>query len=237
MTKDIQIAILAGGLATRLGKLTKKEPKSLLRIDGKPFIEYQVERIYKQGITNIIICAGHLGEQIEKYMGNGKKYGMNIRYSHEESPLGTAGALKKAGNLLDNEFITMYGDSYLFLDFSSMFDYFLEQDKLALMTVYKNNGHHEKSNTSISGDMVTGYSKNGRNDDMVYIDYGAHVLRKEVLELIPENRYFSLEELFPMLISKKQLLAFEARSRYYEVGSIKGIEGFTNYIRGKNDSV
>jgi len=108
MPKDIKIAILAGGLATRLGELTRDEPKSLLKIHGKPFIVYQIERINKQGITDIIICAGHMGETIEKYLGNGKRYGMNIRYSQEDTPLGTAGALRKAGDLLDSVFITMY---------------------------------------------------------------------------------------------------------------------------------
>jgi len=106
-----------------------------------------------------------------------------------------------------------------------------------MMTVYKNYDRHERSNTSISGDMVTGYSKNGRTADMVYVDYGAHVFRKEVLELIPENRYFRLEDLFPVLISQKQLLAYEARERFYEIGSMQGIEEFSAYIRGKDDSI
>ena len=232
----MQIAILAGGLATRLGELTKSEPKSLLKIQGKPFIEYQIEQIKKQGITDIVMCTGHLGEQLERYLGNGTRYGLNIRYSHEDRPLGTAGALKKAVNELDNEFITMYGDSYLFLDFSMIFAHFLARNGLALMTVYKNHNHHDKSNTSISGGLVTAYSKNGQTGDMVYIDYGAHMFRKQTLELIPADSYFPLEDLFPVLISQKQLLAFEARERFYEIGSQQGIQDFNNYIRGKDDS-
>lgn len=93
----MQIAILAGGLATRLGELTKNEPKSLLKIQGKPFIEYQIKQIKKQRITDVVVCTGHLGEQIEHYLGNGKRYGLNIRYSHEDSPLGTAGAPQASG--------------------------------------------------------------------------------------------------------------------------------------------
>ena len=232
----MQIAILAGGLATRLGKLTKNEPKSLLKIQDKPFIEYQIEQITRRGITDIVMCTGHLGEQIERYLGNGTRYGLNIRYSHEDRPLGTAGALKKAAKELDNEFITMYGDSYLFLDFSRLFTHFLARDGLALMTVYKNHDHHDKSNTAISGGLVTAYSKNGQTGDMVYIDYGAHMFRKQALELVPEERYFPLEDLFAVLISQNQLLAFEVRERFYEIGSAQGIQDFNNYIRGKNDS-
>jgi NDP-sugar pyrophosphorylase family protein len=234
MPKDIQVAIFAGGMATRLGELTKDIPKSMMKINGKPFIEYQMERLKEQGITDIIICSGHLGEQIERYIGDGKKYGLNVRYSHEDTPLGTAGALKKAEKLLDDAFITMYGDSYLFLDYKSMFSYFLGRGKSAMMTVYKNYDRHERSNTSINDDMVTGYSKNGRTNDMVYVDYGAHIFRREVLEMIPGNRYFPLEELFPVLIARQQLLAFEVRERFYEIGSIQSIAEFSEYIRGKS---
>lgn len=141
--------------------------------------------------------------------------------------------LKQAESMLDNNFITIYGDSYLFLDFGIIFSYFSKKGKLALMTVYKNHDYHDKSNTSISGGLVTGYSKNGRTSDMVYIDYGAHMFRKQVLELIPGNRYYPLEDLFPVLISQEQLLAFEARERFYEVGSTQGIKDFNEYLRGK----
>jgi NDP-sugar pyrophosphorylase family protein len=233
MPKDMQIAILAGGLATRLGELTKNEPKSLLGIEGRPFIEYQIEQIGRQGITDILICTGHLGEPIERYLGDGARYGVNIRYSHEDRPLGTAGALKKALNMLDDTFITMYGDSYLFLDFARIFSHFVRRDKLALMTVYKNRGLYDKSNTSVRGGLVTGYRKNGHSQDMVYIDYGAHVFRKPAFEPVPDGRYFPLEALFPALISLKQLLSFEVRQRFYEIGSAQGIQDFSKYIRGK----
>jgi NDP-sugar pyrophosphorylase family protein len=231
--KDMQIAILAGGLATRLGDLTKSEPKSLLNINGKTFIEYQLERIKQQEIMDVVICTGHLGGKIKHYLGDGTGYGLHIKYSHEDRPLGTAGALKNAEKLLDEIFITMYGDSYLFLDFGRMLSYFKARDKLAMMTVYQNYDHHEKSNTSARGGLITEYSKNTPTEDMVYVDYGAHVFRKETLELVPDGRYFPLEELFPALVSKKQLMAYKVRRRFYEVGSLKGIAEFREYIRGK----
>jgi MurNAc alpha-1-phosphate uridylyltransferase len=230
----MQVAILAGGMANRLGELTEKEPKAMLKILGRPFIEYQIELIRKQKISDIVICAGHLGEQIQDYLGDGRRYGVNIKYSREDSPLGTAGALKKAEKLLDSVFITMYGDSYLFLDFNNMLSHFVNRSRMVMMTVYKNDDRHDRSNTSVSDGLVTGYSKNGRTGDMVYIDYGAHVFRKEALALVPDNRFYPLEELFPVLISQKQLLAYEVRERFYEIGSVPGIGEFTEYIRGKS---
>jgi NDP-sugar pyrophosphorylase family protein len=230
----MQVAILAGGMANRLGEMTRKEPKSLLKILGRPFIEYQIEIIRKKGINNIVICTGHLGEKIQSYLGDGKRYGIKIVYSHEDRPLGTAGAMKKAENLLNSVFITMYGDSYLFLDFNRMLSHFVNSSRMAMMTVYKNDDRHDRSNTSVSGGMVTGYSKNGRTGDMVYIDYGAHVFRKEALALVPDNRFYPLEKLFPLLIKQKQLLAYEVRECFYEIGSLTGIGEFTEYIRGKS---
>ena len=228
---DMQVAILAGGLATRLGNLTRNQPKSMVKVLGRPFFEYQLELLGKSGIKNIILCTGYMGEQIERCFGNGKRYGVNIRYSFEDTPLGTAGALKKAENLLDGVFFTIYGDSYLFLDFSLAMSYFQSQNKLALMTVYKNYNCYERSNTVIEGNLVKKFSKKEKTEDMVYIEYGANIFKKAVLEMIPENQFCSLDELFPRLIDQKQLLAFEVKERFYEVGSPLGLTEFVEFIR------
>ena len=95
----------------------------MVKVQGKPFLEYQFELLRRGGITNIVLCIGHMGEQIKSQFGDGEKWGINIKYSSEDKPLGTAGALKKAEALLNNTFFTMYGDSYLFLDFSHIMSY------------------------------------------------------------------------------------------------------------------
>jgi NDP-sugar pyrophosphorylase family protein len=120
----MQVAILAGGLATRLGDLTDEQPKSMVEFLRKPFLQYQLELLKRNGIKNIVLCIGHLGEQLESYFGDGDKFGVNIRYSREDEFLGTAGALRNAWNLLNSVFFTMYGDSYLFLDFEACMSYF-----------------------------------------------------------------------------------------------------------------
>lgn len=203
----------------------------MLNIQGKAFLEYQLEFLWKSGIRNIILCLGYMGEQIERHFGNGKRYGMNIRYSFEDMPLGTAGALRKAKALLDDVFFTMYGDSYLFLDFPATMSYFQSQNKLALMTVYKNYDCYDRSNTVIEGNLVKKFSKQEKTKDMVYIEYGANIFKKEVLEMIPENQLYSLDALFPKLIDQEQLLAFEVRERFYEIGSLLGFTEFVEFIR------
>jgi NDP-sugar pyrophosphorylase family protein len=227
----MQVAILAGGLATRLSPLTQGTPKSMVMIQGKPFLEYQLDFLKKGGVTSIVLCIGYLGEQIENYFGDGRKFGVNIAYSYETGQLlGTAGALKRAESLLEATFFTMYGDSYLSLDFGAIMSYFRAQNKLALMTVYKNYDRFDKSNTAIEGGLVKKFSKKENAKGMIYIEYGANIFRKEALKFIPEDLPYSLEELFPKLIRQKELLAYEITERFYQIGSPEGLEEFKIYV-------
>jgi NDP-sugar pyrophosphorylase family protein len=227
----IQVVILAGGMATRLGELTKNRPKSLVAIQGKPFLAYQLELLKDHEISDIVLCIGHLGGQIRKAFDDGSNYGVHLTYSLEDEPLGTAGALKNAAPYLNDTFLVIYGDSYLLLDFVKIYAYFLTQQKLSLDTVFRNNDAFDASNIVIRDNMVEGYSKSEKTPDMVYIDCGAVIFRKEVLQLIPENHFYSLEELFLRLIEKEQLLAFEVKERFYEIGSPQGLKDFEAFIQ------
>ncbi|MGB7725350.1 MAG: sugar phosphate nucleotidyltransferase [Dehalococcoidales bacterium] len=227
----IQVVILAGGRATRLGELTKNRPKSLVAIQGKPFLAYQLELLKDHEISDIVLCIGHLGGQIRKAFGDGSNYGVHLTYSLEDEPLGTAGALKNAAPYLNDTFLVIYGDSYLLLDFVKIYAYFLTQQKLSLDTVFRNNDAFDASNIVIRDNMVEGYSKSEKTPDMVYIDCGAVIFHKEVLQLIPEDHFYSLEELFLRLIEKEQLLAFEVKERFYEIGSPQGLKDFEAFIQ------
>jgi len=230
----MQVAILAGGLATRLKPLTQNRPKSMVKILGKPFLEYQLELLKTQGIRDIILCVGYLEEPIKDYFGDGSRFGVSIKYSHEDRLLGTAGALNKAEALLNDTFFTMYGDSYLFLDFTAAMSYFKSQNKLALMTVFKNYDRYDRSNTVVEGNLVKKISKKEKAKDMVYIEYGANIFSKEVLEMIPQDQSYSLDDLFPCLIEMGELLAFEVKERFYETGSPEGLMEFQQYIKEAN---
>jgi MurNAc alpha-1-phosphate uridylyltransferase len=227
----MQVAILAGGLATRLRPITVTIPKSMIMVHGKPFLEYQLEFLKQGGIEDIVLCVGHLKEHIESYFDDGSRFGVMIRYSKEEGPLlGTAGALRNAIDLLDDTFFVMYGDSYLFLDFKEIWRFFHQFEKSGLMVVYKNENKYDTSNVSAYGNLVEKYSKTEQTPDMVYIDYGVSLLHKKVLELIPGNEYFSLETVFSSLIANHELLAFPVKQRFYEIGSKEGLKEFQAYI-------
>jgi NDP-sugar pyrophosphorylase family protein len=227
----MQAAIIAGGLATRLGPLTRDLPKSLIAIHGKPFIEYQFDFLKKGGIKDIVLCLGYLGQKIEAHCGDGRRFGVSLHYSYEKEPLDTAGALKLAEPLLDDAFFTLYGDSYVFVDFRDMLTFIQKQGKLAVMAAYKNSDRYDKSNTAVSGGLVTRYSKEG-TDGLEYIDYGVNLFRKDVLDLVPVSRPYSLGTLFQDLISRGELAAYEVKERFYEIGCPDGLKECTAYLGG-----
>lgn len=227
----MQAVILAGGLGTRLKPIIGKIPKAMISVHGKPFFEHQLRLLKQYGISDIVLCIGYLGEKINKHFGDGKKFGVKIKYSEEtEGLLGTAGAIKKARDLLDDVFFVTYGDAYLILDYQNVMRYFKKTNKLGLMVVYKNFDRYDKSNVVVEKGLVKIYSKKRKAPNMVYIDFGVSVLRKKALGLIPEGKVADLEELYQELIRRKELLAFETGQRFYEIGSPEGLKEFEDLV-------
>ena len=226
----MQVAILAGGKATRLGDLSKTQPKSMIEADGRPFLEHQLEFLRDAGVCDVVLCIGHMGEQIKSHFGNGEQFGVTIEYSLETIPMGTAGALKHAQPFLHDVFFTLYGDSFLSVDFAEIANHFESNNKLALMTVYRNHDQYDGSNTVVEGDLVKHYSKSERTEGMVHIDYGVNLFRKDVLDMIPAGEFHALEDLFPRLIDSGQLMAHEITERFYEIGSAQGLQEFRQFV-------
>ena len=228
----MQMVILCGGLATRLGHLTKYTPKSMVQIEGKSFLDYQIENLKKQSIKNIILCVGHLSEKIERYFGNGEKFDVNIKYSYDkEKPLGPIGALKNAELLLEDTFFIMYGDSYLSIDLNKVHNYFMQFNKPALMVVYKNFDKYDRSNIIVQDNLITSYGGKERTKDMIYIDYGTSILRKKTLDIVPRDTEYTTGQFFSKLIKRNELLAYEAKERFYHIGTPEALEEFRNYIK------
>jgi len=218
-------------LGTRLRPLTEEIPKSLILVNGRPFLAYQLELFKRSGIRDVVLCVGHLGDQIRKYLGDGNGLGVDIRYSDEgDKLLGTAGAIRKAERFLAGEFFLTYGDSYLLLDYQAVMDRFRQRDKLGLMVVYRNRNHLDRSNVIVDGGLIKVYDKEGRTPGMEYINYGVSVLRKEAIGLIAPDGPCTQEEFYQLLIGQQQLLAFETRQRFYEVGSPHGLDEFRRLV-------
>jgi MurNAc alpha-1-phosphate uridylyltransferase len=229
----MQAAILAGGLSTRLSPLTITVPKSMINIMGKPFLEYQIDLLKKNGIRNIVLCVGHLHEQIKNYFGSGSKFHVNIIYSYDgKRLLGTGGALKNAEEYLESEFFVMYGDSYLPIAFKKVYLHFIKNNAIACMVVYKNESRYDKSNVLFKNKNVKVYDKSKPSLEMQYIDYGLTLLSKEILKKIPRGKPYDLADVLGNLAQANRLLGYEVYNRFYEIGSLEGLKDFEKYIEG-----
>jgi NDP-sugar pyrophosphorylase family protein len=219
------VAILAGGLATRLRPITEKIPKVLVPIAGKPFLAHQLELLRKQGITRAVLCLGYLGEMVQRDFGDGSAYGIRLDYSFDGPVLlGTGGALKLALPKLGEQFFVLYGDSYLPIPFAPLAEFFERSGKLGLMTVYRNEGKYDTSNVVFGDGEIKVYDKKQRLPEMHHIDYGLSLFRREVFERYPDGKAFDLAEVMRDLVAEKQLAGFEVKERFYEIGSHAGLQ-------------
>jgi NDP-sugar pyrophosphorylase family protein len=220
----LPLAVLAGGLATRMRPLTEKTPKSLLEVAGEPFIFHQLRLLRRQGIDDVVLCVGYLGEMIAKRVGGGEAFGLRVRYSYDGPRLlGTAGALKQALPLLGPAFFVLYGDSYLVCDYKAVQTAYERSGKPGLMTVYRNRGLYDSSNVVFEQDSIICYDKKNTSPDMLYIDYGLGILQSRVLEDLPAGEAADLADVYKELVLKGKLSGFESPERFYEIGSPAGL--------------
>jgi N-acetyl-alpha-D-muramate 1-phosphate uridylyltransferase len=220
----LPVAILAGGLATRLRPLTDRVPKALLSIAGRPFIFHQLELLRGQGVERVVLCVGHFGEQIEAAVGDGKTFGLTIDYSSDGGELlGTGGALKKALPLLGAEFFVLNGDSYLPCSFSAVQSAYEAARRPALMTVLRNDNRWERSNVVFRGGEVIEYDKSADRPEMSHIDFGLSVLSSSVFFQYRNSTVIDLADICRRLSKSRQLAALEVTERFYEIGSPQGI--------------
>lgn len=231
-------AILAGGLATRLRPITEKIPKSLVTVAGQPFIEHQLILLQKHGLRQVVLCLGHLGEQVEALVGDGQRYGLQVTYSHDGPTLaGTGGALQRAMPRLSEVFWVLYGDSYLDFDYRAVANYFEQHcgDKLGLMTVFANQNQWDKSNVLFRDGQLLSYDKRQPTPEMAYIDYGATIMRREALQRITQAQLpYDLADLYYGLVKEGRLAGYEVTQRFYEVGSHTGLAEAEEYLSRNN---
>lgn len=225
----LNVAILAGGRATRLGPLTENVPKSLLEINGEPFVVHQLRLLQAKGIDRVVLCVGHLGKLIQQTIGDGSSLdlfqpGLQVDYSFDgEDLLGTAGAIRNALPKLGPSFLVMYGDSYLPCDYRAIARNFASTAVLGMMTVFRNDGKWDTSNVEFESGEIFAYSKTHRTPRMHYIDYGLGAFRAEAFEKVPQGKRCDLTEVYSNLLQRKQLAAFEVSERFYEIGSPAGL--------------
>jgi NDP-sugar pyrophosphorylase family protein len=225
------VAILAGGLATRLRPLTEVIPKALVDVAGKPFIVRQLGYLREQGISHVVLCVGYLGNMVRNVVGSGESFGLKVSYS-EDGPtlLGTGGALRKATPHLSDEFFVLYGDSFLPVNFSAVQTAYQLRKQPALMTVIKNRDQWDKSNVLFVESQLIEYNKVEPRTEMAHIDYGLSVVTASLLEQYPIGQSFDLAEMYQDLSLRGQLTGLEVYERFYEIGSHTGLKETSEYF-------
>jgi N-acetyl-alpha-D-muramate 1-phosphate uridylyltransferase len=235
----VQAVVLAGGLATRMRPRTLTVPKAMLEVAGRPFVDWQLERLAACGIRDVVMCVAFLAEQIEEHVGDGARFGVQVRYADEgEKLLGTAGAIRRAHHEhpLEPTFLVTYGDSYLPFDYAEPLR-ILEShgDCDGVMSAYKNEGAYDASNTQVSGDgtWILRYEKGVKDPALDHIDYGATALRRAVIEALPLGVPHGLDAIQHDLASRKRLRACVARERFFEIGSPDGLADLDSHLRSR----
>lgn len=228
------VAILAGGLATRMRPLTEKIPKALLDVAGKPFIDRQLTDLRRQGVTDVVLCVGFLGEMLQAHVGDGSRFGLRAHFSFDgDTLLGTGGALKQAlgrfPDVLGDGFFVLYGDSFLPIDFVAVQRRFDESTASALMTVLANGDRWDSSNVIWQDGQLQRYSKRARTPEMRHIDYGLGLIRSSVLTTTTEP-VFDLAHIYERLSQAGDLAGFEVDTRFYEIGSLQGLSDTIDYF-------
>lgn len=227
----LPVAILAGGCATRLRPVTETIPKALVDVAGKPFVIRQLEYLRRQGLSRVVLCIGHLGEQVQAVVGDGSPLGMDVRYAWDGPHLlGTGGALKRAMPLLGGEFLVLYGDSYLPTDFRRVEQTFAASDKPALMTVLRNDNQWDRSNVLFRDGCIVEYNKRAPSHEMAHIDYGLGVLSASALNDAPADEPFDLADIYHELSVRGLLAGHEVFERFYEIGTHEGLKAATDYF-------
>jgi NDP-sugar pyrophosphorylase family protein len=229
------IAILCGGLARRLSPLTNDIPKSMIDINGKPFIYWQLEKLKKSGFDRVVLCVGKFSDQIINYVGNGRKWNLYISYSIEKRLLGTGGAIKKALPMMTEEFFVIYGDSLLEVDYKFVQQKFVDEKKLSLMCIYKNNDKYDKSNVVYRNGEIISYNKIKPNIDAQYIDFGLNIFSKSVFNKFKEK--FDLYQVHKSLLRMKELSVCVMPNRFYEIGSFDGLEELKIFLKDDQNSI
>ena len=221
----LPVVVLAGGKATRLEPVTRTIPKALVDVNGEPFAFHQLRGLAARGVREVLFCVGHLGEQIMEAVGDGAAFRLRVEYALDgPTLLGTGGALEHALPKLPDAFFVLYGDSYLECDFRAVQAAFRAAAKAGLMTVFGNDGRWDGSNVEFTEGRILAHDKAAPSPRMRHIDYGLGVLHRRAFALVRESAPYDLARLYQRLLTLDELAAFEVVARFYEIGSLEGLE-------------
>lgn len=226
------VCILAGGLGTRLGSLTKTIPKPLIRIAGEPFLVHQLRVLAEYGAKKAVLCVGHLGTLIERELG-AEVEGVELLYSYDSPNLdGTLGAVRRALPLLGHRFLVLYGDTFLDINYQDVVQQWNASGALAIMTVLRNENRWGPSNATFDHGFVTRYDKFHIDKSMQWIDYGLGGLSIDAIDAVAPD-CSDLADLYRVLASQGKLRGYPAANRFHEIGTPQSLRDTEDFLRAR----
>jgi NDP-sugar pyrophosphorylase family protein len=235
--------ILAGGLGTRLRPLVSDRPKPMAQVEGKPFLEYQIEQLRAQGFKDLVLCIGHLAHHVQDYFGDGRDWGVRIDYVVETELLDTAGAIKNAQRFIEDTFLVLNGDSYLEVDFPGLVE--VHQSRRS------SDDHTVATIAVVAVDDTSAYGKIELDADARLLQFGekaeagsgwinggVYVLEPAVLDFIPTGLAVSLEkETFPLILEQSHhVFGYSVQGFFVDIGTPEGYHRFYRYVEEQEAS-
>ena len=215
--------ILSGGLGTRLKPFTDAIPKPLLPVGEKAVLEIQIDRLRDAGFTRIFLATNYKADYIEQCFGDGSRYGIDLRFSKEEEPLGTAGPLKLIEKELTEPFLVMNGDILSLVDYAAMYDFAESAAAKLTVGIKKMIMPFAFGNIFFEGDRVTGIEE--KPDIEAYALAGIYVMRPEILPLIPAGEYYGMDSLMNKMLAVDDPIAkYEIEEYWLDIGRIDDYE-------------
>ncbi|KKR45374.1 MAG: Nucleoside-diphosphate-sugar pyrophosphorylase [Parcubacteria group bacterium GW2011_GWB1_40_14] len=220
----MQAFILAGGFGSRLRPVIADRPKPMADIGNKPFLEILIRNLAKSNVTDIVLGVGYLSEQIENYFNNGKDFGVKIRYSREEMPLGTAGAIRNAMSLMEDNFLVLNGDTFIDVDIPDLIEHH-QKHKASISIVLTRQGLSEKRGSVLVGEDGKIISFNEVSDTTAgvqdFTNAGVYMMNKSVIKTVSRHKKVSLEtHLIPSLIwAGENISGYIVDNNYIDIGT------------------
>lgn len=220
---DNWVVIMAGGLGTRLGELTRNCPKPLISVGGKPLLETIIENFRDEGFFNFFVSVNFKAEMIERHFGKGEKWNSNIQYLRENKKLGTAGALSLLTTKPDKPIIVMNGDLLTKINFQQLLDYHLQHKALATMCVREYSFQVPYGVVRMDNGKLQGIEEKPVQN--FFVNAGIYVIEPEALALIPHDTYFDMPSLFDAIAQQGfSSNVFPIREYWADIGKRDDLE-------------
>lgn len=213
-----QAVILAGGMGTRLGQLTKEVPKPFLQVGGQPFVVNLLNQLAQCGVEQVVFSLGHLAKVAEDALKNISHKDLKLTSVTEDSPLGTGGGLRHCMDILDDQFFVMNGDSFFGFDLTLLTKTMGAMKTKAALALRPVNDTSRYGSVHCQNSLVTSFAEKTASSGPGTINAGIYAIQKDALRILPDGPASLERDFFPQLAANRQLAGVEADGFFIDIG-------------------